>query len=182
MDTINIVQFIIERCVSENRSAFLWRGENISHNQLFDLTAKIADTMQTWDVKHGERVLPLMNDTLAMVASFPGTLWIGAIPVPLNPRLGRKSFQYILTDSDAAAVICELGAAHEIRLVVHETMMNPRISKISKTASVNQWMGISILLCRLSTTILCQYFRRTITGNRFEVSLSRYFRVRQVLG
>lgn len=127
MDTINIVQFIIERCVSENRSAFIWRGESISYSQLFDLAAKIAATMQAWDVQHGARVLLPMNDTPAMVASFLGALWIGAIPVPLNPRLGRKSFQYILTDSEAVAVICEPGAAHEIRLAAHETMMTPRI-------------------------------------------------------
>lgn len=49
------------------------------------------------------------------------------ISVLLNPRLSWKSFQYILADSEAVALICEPGAAHEIWLAAHETMMNPRI-------------------------------------------------------
>jgi benzoate-CoA ligase family protein len=84
-----------------------WRGNETSYAELFDATARFAHAFGGWGVRRGQRVLLLLNDTPSAVEVFLAALWMGAIPVLLNPRLGVETLSYILKDSEAVAVVCE---------------------------------------------------------------------------
>ena len=127
MSTSNITKYIVDNCTSWNKIAFVWRGENISYGEFFSLTEKVAARLQALDVKRGQRLLLSMNDTPATIACLLGALWVGAVPVLLNPRLSSETFKYILEDSEAVLVICESASANEIRRIIDETREGIRV-------------------------------------------------------
>lgn len=108
----NITEQVFGWCA---KPAFVWRDDTINFREFYNLTTKIALAFQRWGIEPGDRVLLPMNDTPAMAASFLGALWIGAVPVPLNPRLSDEVFDYILQDSRAKAAVCEHAALTKLR-------------------------------------------------------------------
>ena len=147
MSTINITKHIVDNCTSWNKTAFVWRGESINYSEFFSLTEKIAARLKALDVMRGQRILLSMNDTPATIACFLGALWIGAVPVPLNPRLSSETFKYILKDSEAVLVICESASVNEIRGLIDETMADVRV--LVQDLYPRQDVGEAVGLCNL---------------------------------
>ena len=104
---LNLSEYAWRAVKSRARPALCFRDRTLSYAELFGLSAKLADALLDWGVGARQRVLLPLSDTPAMVAAFLGCLTMGAVPVPLNPKLSRETLRYIVRDSGAAAVICE---------------------------------------------------------------------------
>lgn len=60
-----------------------------------------------------ERVLPVLFDGVEFVATFLGAMWIGAVPLPLNPLLRGRELALSAADSRArVAVVSVERLAH----------------------------------------------------------------------
>jgi malonyl-CoA/methylmalonyl-CoA synthetase len=73
-----------------------------------------AQTLREAGVQPGDRVAITTPEKLPFLAAHLGTLYAGAVSLPLNPRLTREELRYYLADSGACAVV----AGDEQRAVV----------------------------------------------------------------
>ncbi len=98
----------------ELQAAFAERGEQpalchggrtYSHRQLGELAQGCAAWLQSLGVQPGERVVLYTPARLPFLVGHLGTLFAGAVSLPLNPRCTREEMRFFLSDSSARVVI-----------------------------------------------------------------------------
>ena len=79
---------------------------------------RAANALAGLDVGAGDRVgLMFANDVRFLEALF-GPMRLGAVPVPLNVRMGDEALAYVLADSEARVLVVGPGLAERARAVV----------------------------------------------------------------
>jgi benzoate-CoA ligase family protein len=69
----------------------------------------VAAHLRELGVQPEQRVLMVMDDSPAFVATFLGAMRIGAVPVPVNPMDRVDNYAYYLQDSYAKVVVIDAG-------------------------------------------------------------------------
>ena len=94
---------LLHRTAAEVPEALAWRqGEQqVTYAELEDLVRRTAGHLRSLGVGPGDRVALLVPNTLVFPAVFYGTVWLGAVVVPLNPLSTARELEYYLADSDA---------------------------------------------------------------------------------
>src|SRR5437870_78773 len=88
-----------------SRPALVHRDRTYSYAELHVLACQSEGWLQGLGVKKGDRVVLCTSDKLAFLAGYLGTLYAGAIALPLNPRFTREELRYFLADSGARIAI-----------------------------------------------------------------------------
>src|SRR5215471_17383095 len=90
------------------REAVVDGSLRFTYEQFFDRCDRFSSALQALGVKRGDRVAFIAPNTHAQLESFYAVPQIGAVLVPINYRLGRDEFAYIINHS-GASIVC----AHE---------------------------------------------------------------------
>jgi malonyl-CoA/methylmalonyl-CoA synthetase len=90
--------------------AVLYRGQSYSYANLEQWARSWAASLQALGIEPGDRVALFTSDKLAFLTAHLGTLFAGALSLPLNPNYTRTELHYFLQDSDARAAV--VGAEH----------------------------------------------------------------------
>jgi benzoate-CoA ligase family protein len=86
---------------------------DITYGDLCHLACGAARAFVDLGVRREERVLIVAYDSPGWVASFLGAIWMGAVPVPVNPLLQRsEDYDHYIDDSLARVVVVD-GATEE---------------------------------------------------------------------
>lgn len=81
-------------------------GENAyTYSQLETLSNKIAYALDKLGVRSGDRVVTLVKSPLHHVALFFALRKIGAVLVPVNPRLGKEFLKFVTNDVNPVLII-----------------------------------------------------------------------------
>ena len=105
---------LFERLFPTNRAsdeAVWFEGRSITYAGLRAETLRVADVLKTLGVGTGDRVAIMLADSPEFIATFVGTISIGAIAVPINLALGRAEQLFILQDCGAMAAVIEAQTA-----------------------------------------------------------------------
>src|SRR5687768_4958860 len=93
------------------RVAVMFEQRDITYSELRTLTLKTAEKLNALDVRGGDRVAILLNDSPECIASFVAVVSLGAIAVPINMALRKSEQLIILKDCGARVVVVENQAA-----------------------------------------------------------------------
>jgi benzoate-CoA ligase family protein len=86
---------------------------DVTYGQLCELACGAARALVDLGVRREERVLIVAYDSPGWVASFLGAIWMGAVPVPVNPLLQHsEDYNHFIDDSLARVVMVD-GATEE---------------------------------------------------------------------
>ena len=77
----------------------------LTYEQFFDRCDRWSHVLQSWGVRHGDRVAYIAPNTHAQLESFYAVPQLGAVVVPLNYRLTGDDFAYMIGHS-GATVVC----------------------------------------------------------------------------
>jgi len=83
------------------RIAFSHGNESITYAQVRDRAARWAAALDGLGVCREQRVLIALPDAPSFVTAFLGTIWAGAVAVPVNPYLPAEHHAFYLGDSRA---------------------------------------------------------------------------------
>ena len=89
------------------RVAVMFEQREITYGELRTLTLKTAEKLNALDVRTGDRVAILLNDSPEFIASFVAIISLGAIAVPINMALRKSEQTTILKDCNARVIIVE---------------------------------------------------------------------------
>src|SRR6266545_4943207 len=110
-DRFNAATFFVDRHVDEGRggkTAFFCEDTELTYGQLQEMVNRAGNALRELGVEAEQRVLCLLLDTPAFLATFWGAIKIGAIPIPINTMMRSQDYLYFLNDSRAkVAVISE---------------------------------------------------------------------------
>ena len=99
----------VERHAS--KEALVVDGQRFSYDDVLGMALGLASSLRAQGVERGDRVVVFTDNSLTCVVSIFGTLLAGGVFVVVNPQTKEDKLAYILTDSDARALITEGGIA-----------------------------------------------------------------------
>ena len=88
--------------------------QRLTHSELRARAARIATGLHARGVARGDRVACVLANEPETVALYWGCQWLGAVFVPLSPRVSVADLDYCIADSAAAVVIHEPGEVTEL--------------------------------------------------------------------
>ena len=110
-DRFNAATFFVDRHVTEGRGgqvAFLHEEGELTFAGLQELVNRAGNALRSLGVEQEHRVMCLLLDSPAFLATFWGAIKIGAVPIPINTMMRAQDYLYFLNDSRArVAVISE---------------------------------------------------------------------------
>ncbi len=115
--SVNATTFFVDRHIAEGRGARVAHragGRVITWAVVADAAARWGNALAALGVERGDRVLLVLDDSLAFVAVFWGTVKMGAVAVPMHPLLSGEDYAFLLNDSGATVVVAEERVAARI--------------------------------------------------------------------
>ncbi len=90
--------------------------QQLSFAQLDKLCSEYARGFQRYGITHGERTLLLIRPGVDLIAVVFALFKLGAVPVIIDPGMGRKAFLQCVTETEPTAMI-GIPLAHALRKV-----------------------------------------------------------------
>ncbi|MBS40672.1 MAG: acetyl-CoA synthetase [Rhodospirillales bacterium] len=100
----------------------------ITHGQLSRRMTNVASMLLNIGVKQGERLLLGMGNRSEFIEIFFGSMRAGIIPIPLNIKLGAKTIDFIIKDSDCRAAIIEPDCNEDLVEVIENNKLQTLIA------------------------------------------------------
>jgi fatty-acyl-CoA synthase len=100
------------RALYPDREAVVDGERRLSYRQFFERCDRFSAVLQTWGIRHGDRVAYIAPNTHAHLEGYYAVPQIGAVIVPINYRLIADDFAYIINHS-GARVVCVHGDYRE---------------------------------------------------------------------
>src|SRR3989442_8002702 len=128
----NAASLFIDQPLAEglgSRTAVVTPEQAYTYAELAALVDRAAHGLRRLGVEPEQRVGLLMADGIGFAAAFFGALKVGAVAVPLNPRLGARELGVILDDCRARVVVADselapaLAPARGAAVVDFETLV-----------------------------------------------------------
>src|SRR5260370_36003108 len=88
-----------------NRPAILYHDRSLTYGELDRRAQYCAARLSQMGAAPGDRVAIVTPEKLPFLAAHLGTLYAGAVSLPLNPRFTAQEMGYFLEDSGARAVV-----------------------------------------------------------------------------
>ena len=79
---------------------------------------RVANVLVDLGVGPGDRVALMFNNDYRFIESLIGAMRLGAVPVPLNIRMGDEALTYVVVDSEAVVLIANSEMAARARSLV----------------------------------------------------------------
>jgi benzoate-CoA ligase family protein len=120
---------VIERGLEASggeKLAYVTERESLTYDQLRDRVNRMGHLLRSLGVAREQRVLLVLDDTVAFPIAFLGALRIGAVPVPVSVRETVENFRHFVEDSYAQLVVCDAAmlatlrqalSAHDVRFL-----------------------------------------------------------------
>jgi long-chain acyl-CoA synthetase len=90
----------------------------LTFKELDERCNRMANALVSLGVKAGDRVALMFTNDYRFIESLLGTIRVGAVPVPLNIRMGDEAIQYVVIDSEAVALIANSDMAARAQSLV----------------------------------------------------------------
>jgi len=87
------------------RTALVCGDERVTYAELTGLVNRAANAFATAGIRRGDRVALLMDDSPLYVAALLGLMLCGAAAIPLNPKLRREDYGFVLADAQTALFV-----------------------------------------------------------------------------
>lgn len=107
-DSFNTAVYMIDRHIGEGRGdrpAFVTDHETVTYAELAERVNRCGNALLDAGVRPGERMLMIVKDCPEFVYLFYGAVKAGIVPVPINTLLRAVDYQYMIEDSECAALI-----------------------------------------------------------------------------
>jgi long-chain acyl-CoA synthetase len=96
----------------------------LSFHELDERCNRVANALAGLGVRAGDRVALMFSNDYRFIETLFGAMRIGAVPVPLNIRMGDDALSYVADDSDAVVLIANSDMADRARTLF------PRLSRV----------------------------------------------------
>ena len=108
-------------------------GEKLTYGQLHNEACAIGEYLLSKGLNKSDRVLILLNNSIALAKLYFGCLYAGIVVVPVNPILSESEVSYIVNSSQVKLIITSLETRQKIDL---SSLINQNIeilNLVSKT-------------------------------------------------
>ncbi|MBI5873639.1 MAG: long-chain fatty acid--CoA ligase [Candidatus Omnitrophica bacterium] len=88
-----------------HRTAIIFGQKKITYAETYKKASAVASALKSWEVKKGDRIALLLDNSPDFVFCYFGILMSGAIVVPINHMFKRDEVKYIVEDSESVCLL-----------------------------------------------------------------------------
>lgn len=123
---MNVYEYVLQRAraTPDSTAVHLQDGPHVSYDELDETVRRVAAWLAERGVDPGDRVGVSLRDVPAYVPAVLGCLHAGAVPTPLNTRLGDGELAALLNDVRPRALIATADDATTAALVDRTETLN----------------------------------------------------------
>ena len=96
------------------KTALIFEGRRYRYRELDEKTDSFASGLKSIGVEMGDRVAILLPNRPEFAIAYFGTVKAGAAAVPINTFLAPPEIEFILADSGAKCLVCDISFAEKI--------------------------------------------------------------------
>lgn len=115
--------------------------QRLSYDDLFRATSRVASRLRDLGIGREDRVLLVLDDTLAFPATFLGAMRIGAVPIPTNFLARPDDFGYFLDDSYAEVAVIDTAFLDKVGPWVGDDVALVVANGETDGESLDEWMS-----------------------------------------
>jgi long-chain acyl-CoA synthetase len=90
----------------------------LSFRDLDERCNRMANALVSLGTRPGDRVALMFNNDYRFIESLLGAMRLGAVPVPLNIRMGDEAILHVIADSEAVILIANSDMAERARCLI----------------------------------------------------------------
>ena len=114
------------------RTAIYYQDQTFTYQDVYERVNRTGNALKELGVEIEHRILLLLPDSPEFAFSFFGAIKIGAVPVPTNPWMAAKDYQYLINDSRARAIVIHESVLPEIEKIWDHTRFLKQVIVIGK--------------------------------------------------
>ena len=114
------------------RTAIFYQDQKFTYQEVFEKVNRTGNALKELGLEIENRVLLALPDSPEFAFSFFGAIKIGAVPIPTNPWMAAKDYEYLLNDSRARAIILHESVLPEIEKVLDRTPYLKQVIVVGK--------------------------------------------------
>ncbi|HUK39816.1 MAG TPA: AMP-binding protein, partial [Candidatus Acidoferrales bacterium] len=114
------------------RTAIYYQDQTFTYQDLYEKVNRTGNALKELGVEIEHRVLVVLPDSPEFAFSFFGAIKIGAVPIPTNPWMAAKDYEYLINDSRARVVIAHESIFPEIEKVLDQTRFLKHVVVVGK--------------------------------------------------
>ncbi len=99
------------------KTAIYYQDQRITYQDLFERVNRTGNALKSLGLDIEQRVLLVLPDSPDFAFAFFGAMKIGAVPIPINPWMAAKDYEYLLTDSKARVLILHESVVPEMQKI-----------------------------------------------------------------
>lgn len=107
--------FQVALSAAPDQEAYVCDDIRVSYREFGEQAGRVAAGLQRLGVKPGDRVMLVLRNGPEFMQALFGTLWLGAIAVPVNAREQSPGLGYIMEDCKPAALVTEPDLLERVR-------------------------------------------------------------------
>ena len=118
-DVFNLAAYLLDGNLKRgngDKVAFCDKESAYTYSQLNNLVRRSASLLAKLGVERENRVGILLPNSIESIVFFLGAIWLGAIPVPINPACSIEEIKYILQDSRLKVLLTSQAWAEKLEL------------------------------------------------------------------
>lgn len=119
--TLNLAEILLRKSdsFSDDSPSIIFEEDIYTRRQIRNVTEKLGIYLESQHITPDDRIILLLNDTPFFVVAFLAVISIGAIPVPINPKISIDSLEAILQDSRPRGIFIEECEMKRLQQVVN---------------------------------------------------------------
>jgi amino acid adenylation domain-containing protein len=94
-----------------DRIAVIAQGREVGYGELDRLASGFAAGLHDLGVRRGDRVAIVLPNSVASAVAIQGSLRAGAALAPLNPTIKGDNLDYVIANTEPAAIVCDAERA-----------------------------------------------------------------------
>ena len=114
------------------RTAIYYQDQTFTYQDVYERVNRTGNALKELGVEIEHRILLLLPDSPEFAFSFFGAIKIGAVPVPTNPWMAAKDYEYLINDSRARAIVIHESVLPEIERIWDHTRFLKQVIVIGK--------------------------------------------------
>ncbi|MGH7828605.1 MAG: AMP-binding protein, partial [Candidatus Binatia bacterium] len=119
-DTYNAATTFIDDNIKAGRGkkpAIYYLDRKVTYQEVFEAVNRTGNALRELGLDIEQRVLLILPDCPEFAFCFFGAIKIGAVPIPTNPWMKAKDYEYLLHDSRARIVIVHESTLPEVESI-----------------------------------------------------------------
>ncbi|HWX78250.1 MAG TPA: AMP-binding protein, partial [Candidatus Acidoferrales bacterium] len=134
-DIYNAATTFVDENIAVGRgacTAIYYQDQTFTYQDVYENVNRTGNALKELGVEIEHRVLLVLPDSPEFAFSFFGAIKMGAVPIPTNPWMAAKDYEYLINDSRARVVIAHESVLPEIEKIWNHTRFLKHVIVVGK--------------------------------------------------